>query len=75
MAKATLPKLSPPQLKALTNLAAGLHSSHGLRGQAQHGGHSSVCASLVRRGLIRYADGGHREITDAGIAAIKEHRK
>lgn len=63
-------KLTEPQRKTLKNLASGLPSSDGLRGQSEHGGHHSVVMALARRGWVEWSDGDLR-ITDAGREMIR----
>ena len=64
-------KLTNPQRKALENLAAGRHSSDGLRGQSEHGGHHSVVMCLTRRGWTEWHD-GYLRITDAGRKVLSQ---
>lgn len=59
-------KLTPRQAEALRNLKAGRHSSSGLRGMAEFGGHERVLWSLRRRGLID----DKNQITQAGSEAV-----
>lgn len=64
-------KLTEPQRKALSNLAAGRRSADGLRGQSEHGGHHSVVMSLTRRGWAQWSEDGALRITDAGREMIR----
>lgn len=63
--------MTPPQYRALENLAKGRRSDHGLRGASERGGHASVMGALFRRGWVEWIpDKGHR-ITKEGRAALR----
>lgn len=62
-------KLSDPMLSVLRNLAAGCDPGTGLAGRSAYGGLTWTVVALYKRGLID----AHREITDAGREAVKEH--
>lgn len=62
-------KLSPAQIRALTNIMRGQPSNHGLYGRSAYGGHAGTIASLYRLGLII----SNEEITEAGLEALQNN--
>jgi hypothetical protein len=62
-------KLNANQINVLRLAEAGRDLWCDVRGQAAHGGRQSTVYSLIRRGLIEYADHTHR-VTDAGRAEM-----
>lgn len=62
-------KLTPAQLRMLTDIRDHGNSTWSLRGLAEHGGANGTRQALIRRELAEWSNGG-MIITEAGRAAI-----
>lgn len=68
--KPSTPKLTPAQLRTLTNVRAGRRSTYGLSGQSQFGGHQKTLLSLRCRDLLDRDN----QITKLGCQALERSR-